>query len=284
MKYYGLSLTAFTENNFTDFTGTTYVVGDIHGQVEKLMEQLRAVQFNPAQDRLLFCGDLINRGSESLACLELLSEPWFYPVMGNHDYRMLGTYIEHLIQVATPEDYQHALTVMDDEECYFALKYADWLNELSADDWQRLHELMPRLLEVPLSRYALTEAGHRVGVVHNDVWGETFRDMALLDGSDMRVIDHLIYNRPFVVDVIRSIPDEVAQIRGRKMLHHDADQVSTINGSCYIQDVDLAIHGHTVFNAPTLVGNRLYLETGGYQEEGVITLKSIDALMEEVQH
>lgn len=281
MKDYGLLLTAFRENDFSGQAGTTYVVGDIHGQIDKLWDQIRATGFDPAQDRLLFCGDLINRGRDSLDCLDLLREPWFYPVMGNHDYRMLGTYIAHLTTVNTPEAYQQALTVMDEEERHFALKYGDWLNHLSASDWQRLHHVIPPLLEVPLSRYALTEDGYRIGVVHNDVWGDTFRGMATLDGSDIRVIDHLIYNRPFVADVIRSLPETLAKTKGRAMLHHDAECVSTEHGTCHIQDVDLVIHGHTVFRSPTLVGNRLYLETGGYQAEGLITLKPIVALLHE---
>ncbi|HTT70883.1 MAG TPA: metallophosphoesterase, partial [Anaeromyxobacteraceae bacterium] len=40
----------------------TIVVGDVHGCLEELDELLRVVEFRPGFDRLVFVGDLLDRG------------------------------------------------------------------------------------------------------------------------------------------------------------------------------------------------------------------------------
>lgn len=69
--------------------GQDYFVGDIHGQYTHLMAQLDAVGFNPAADRLIATGDLIDRGEENIDVLALLEHPWFYSVLGNHEIMLL---------------------------------------------------------------------------------------------------------------------------------------------------------------------------------------------------
>jgi Calcineurin-like phosphoesterase. len=69
--------------------GTVYrqifVVGDVHGQYDKLMEQLEEVEFDRENDLLVSVGDLIDRGPDSAKMLTLLTEPWFTCVRGNHE-------------------------------------------------------------------------------------------------------------------------------------------------------------------------------------------------------
>ena len=66
--------------------GRDFVVGDIHGQVDKLKAQLAEINFDQAIDRLICTGDLIDRGPQSPEALALLDEPWFFSVLGNHEY------------------------------------------------------------------------------------------------------------------------------------------------------------------------------------------------------
>ncbi|GAA5178218.1 MULTISPECIES: metallophosphoesterase [Halomonadaceae] len=65
--------------------GTDYVVGDIHGCYGLLQAALERLDFDTARDRLFCVGDLIDRGPDSRACLELTFEPWFHAVRGNHE-------------------------------------------------------------------------------------------------------------------------------------------------------------------------------------------------------
>lgn len=78
-------LTQFPENK----VGRDIVVGDIHGCYDQLMAALESINFNKKVDRLFSVGDLIDRGPDSLKCLELLFEPWFHSVLGNHEQLMI---------------------------------------------------------------------------------------------------------------------------------------------------------------------------------------------------
>lgn len=66
-----------------------WVVGDLHGCYTNLMNRLDAVGFDPAQDLLVSVGDLIDRGTENVECLDLINQPWFLAVRGNHEQMML---------------------------------------------------------------------------------------------------------------------------------------------------------------------------------------------------
>jgi len=66
-----------------------WVVGDLHGCYTSLMTQLGRVDFDPEQDLLISVGDLIDRGTENVECLELIEMPWFRAVRGNHEQMMI---------------------------------------------------------------------------------------------------------------------------------------------------------------------------------------------------
>lgn len=72
-----------------------WVVGDLHGCHTNLMNRLDAVGFEADKDLLISVGDLIDRGSENVECLELISMPWFRAVRGNHEQMMLDGLSEH---------------------------------------------------------------------------------------------------------------------------------------------------------------------------------------------
>ncbi len=77
------------ENSYQMIEGARWrhiwVVGDIHGCFALLMAKLRACRFDPWQDLLVSVGDLIDRGPDSLRCLQLLHKRWIVAVRGNHE-------------------------------------------------------------------------------------------------------------------------------------------------------------------------------------------------------
>lgn len=70
---------------FANYHGRDFIIGDIHGCYRALMALLDSVKFDPLVDRLFSVGDLIDRGPDSEKCLQLIFEPWFFMVKGNHE-------------------------------------------------------------------------------------------------------------------------------------------------------------------------------------------------------
>lgn len=65
--------------------GQDFFVGDIHGEYDLLIAALAQCAFDFDCDRLFSVGDIVDRGPDSIACIELLTQPWFYAVRGNHE-------------------------------------------------------------------------------------------------------------------------------------------------------------------------------------------------------
>lgn len=65
--------------------GRTFVVGDLHGCIDDLMAALSIIGFDKTTDIVYATGDLGDRGAKSKETIELIYEPWFRSVMGNHD-------------------------------------------------------------------------------------------------------------------------------------------------------------------------------------------------------
>ncbi|MER5006346.1 metallophosphoesterase [Atlantibacter hermannii] len=72
-----------------------WVIGDLHGCYSNLMGQLDSLQFDPEQDLIISVGDLVDRGSENVECLDLITQPWFRAVRGNHEQMMIDGLSEY---------------------------------------------------------------------------------------------------------------------------------------------------------------------------------------------
>jgi bis(5'-nucleosyl)-tetraphosphatase (symmetrical) len=69
-----------------------WAVGDIQGCYDELGRLLEKIRYDDANDTLWFCGDLVNRGGQSLQTLRFVRSlnPRTVVVLGNHDLSLLA--------------------------------------------------------------------------------------------------------------------------------------------------------------------------------------------------
>lgn len=106
-------------------------VGDIHGMYEKLIMLMEKIQFDPEEDLLVFLGDYIDRGPDSVRCLQYVYDlKHAHPdsvvcLLGNHEVMMSSYLMQKRVNFNT---------VIAD--------YADsWLENGGFETLQQLNEL-----------------------------------------------------------------------------------------------------------------------------------------------
>lgn len=99
-----------------------WVIGDIQGCALEFDRLLRAIRFDPDKDRLWCLGDMINRGPDSLAVLQLWQDVGGASLIGNHEvYAVLagagtvsreGDNLDALFQSGTAGAWLHRLRAL----------------------------------------------------------------------------------------------------------------------------------------------------------------------------
>lgn len=97
--------------------GRDLFVGDIHGDFPLLIHALKSLHFDKYRDRVFSVGDLTDRGVDSLHCLNLAREKWFFPVLGNHESFILERYDE--------KPHSKATWMMNGGEWWLSLNHAE---------------------------------------------------------------------------------------------------------------------------------------------------------------
>jgi len=138
--------------------GTDYFVGDIHGCYDKLMDKLSDIKFDFHKDRLISVGDLVDRGPDSVKCLNLLKELWFHAVSGNHEDMMVSTFRRQWSSdnymrnggkwfFHLPYEQQEELTLLADTKMTLVIEVETDIGIIGVihanapDDWQKYHQL-----------------------------------------------------------------------------------------------------------------------------------------------
>jgi len=93
----------------------TYIIGDVQGCFDALMQLLLKVEFDETSDKLIFCGDLVNRGGQSLQTLR-----WIYAhqqccqvTLGNHDLSLLAQYYVKRLRKSRNKEFQEIFKAAD---------------------------------------------------------------------------------------------------------------------------------------------------------------------------
>ena len=205
--------------------GIDYVVGDLHGAYQLLMEKLKEVSFDFKKDRLFAVGDLIDRGEESLKCALLLTEPWFFSVRGNHEQMMID-----------------AFDNPDDEAEIWISNGGDWIIDHGTETLEDVVDLFRKL---PIVINIDTGKGI-AGVIHADIpsniaWNE-FTDQIASELGAGRLTNRALWGRSMATRAIKG--NELPIIEGVSKVYL---------GHTIIDD-----------GSPIQSGNLEFLDTGGF--------------------
>ena len=204
-----------------------FIVGDIHGDYQGLMEALRSVNFNFMTDMLIGVGDCVDRGNENEKCFNLLKEHWFKTIKGNH------------------EDFCYKGLLDDLHAFYHKMENngGKWFYELPDDIREhvamRLNKL-PVLLEV---KYR----GKKFGFVHADVPVEDWELLKeLVSNNDIHptqersIIDMCLWSR----DVVNKDYVHIAQVDNVFLGHTVLPEIKQV-GNCTFLDTGGVFRKHS---------------------------------------
>ena len=170
--------------------GRDFVVGDIHGYYDVLMDHLDDVGFDFENDRLFSCGDLVDRGPQNHKVLQMVLEPWFIPVAGNHEEMMFDGFFGSW-------PYRH----------HWHKTTGKWARKEGYKSWGlaygKLYNLVETIKETIPTAIQINHAnGKRYGIVHAAVpkmdWSAVLTDK-----------EYSIWDRHVLYD---GVPDEVKNI------------------------------------------------------------------------
>lgn len=200
-----------------------FVVGDLHGCYTALMDQLNIVNFNFTNDLLISVGDLVDRGQDSLKCLELTKESWFKAIRGNHEQMCLEAKL-------VPE--------MVNFHCKHG---GDWLYKLPNKKQQECLTLclnLPILLEVNFK-------GKKYGFVHADIHLNDWQEFK----KSIQKNDYFTNQNTSTLQ---------SALWGRSRISHGQKNTKYQ----YVVGIDEIYLGHTVVQHPLQFHNCFYIDTG----------------------
>ncbi|SHH63979.1 metallophosphoesterase [Ferrimonas marina] len=235
-----------------------FFVGDIHGDFTLLSHALRDVRFSDS-DLLVACGDLIDRGPQSLEVLEFFLD-------NENAVSVLGIHESMALQALFDDD-------PDDQREWFGAG-GEWSD---AVDRHRLESALKQALEeFPVAMEVITP-GVCVGVVHAEIpfdsWDE-FRDFLVLrDPAEWKKGRR---------DISSKFP------RGRLIKQALKGKSRIESGeSASIEGIGMVVAGHTPVARAKQLGNQVWLDTGaGYPDrEGAgLSLLEIGPDAKRVRH
>ncbi|OQS04757.1 hypothetical protein THRCLA_03023 [Thraustotheca clavata] len=121
------------------------IIGDVHGCFDELELLLQACNYSPANDLLVFVGDLVNKGPKSPQVVHFVRTSGALCVRGNHDDAALHAY------------YARRTSTSEKEPTAFAERY-DYVEQLTPEDISFLEQL-PFTITFPELNALVVHAG-----------------------------------------------------------------------------------------------------------------------------
>jgi len=248
--------------------GRDFIVADLHGCLDLFLTELERVQFDPQVDRMLCVGDLADRGPDSLGCLRLLREPWFYAVRGNHEQMLL----DHLFPVAMPY-------ASNDASERFFLNGGRWVETLTKqENLELLNDLIPRIARLPLV-ITVGAGEEQFHIVHAELMsgspGLSDASLRHIASGSARPKNHILTDADVTEERLSTTKE--ALIWGRRVIGASkperANIVDTSAGRLLVSrkawhpGLSLTYAGHTIVKSMRLHASHLFIDRGAFKRE-----------------
>jgi serine/threonine protein phosphatase 1 len=249
-----------------NMVGRDYIVGDLHGCLDLLQAELARIEFDPARDRLFSVGDMIDRGPDSLGCLRLLKEPWFFSVRGNHEELLLA----YMDWQAGPDAWHQTNPGKTSPNYLFMNTGGSWARKLAGQDKQELENLLlPRVRALP---YLITvgDRDARFHIVHAElVLREPFGEMSR---SPDDVTDVILTDDEMKPDMLSNMKD--GMLWGDRLITKFGSKRATRYQTPYGEllasktpmypGLSLTYVGHNIAPELVLEQSHLFIDRGAY--------------------
>lgn len=236
--------------------GRDFIIGDLHGAYSCLLNGLDNLKFDYQNDRLFSVGDLIDRGPESLQCLRLLTEDWFYSVMGNHELMMEDT-ITHCLKKNDFLNFYNSIWHYNGGQWFSDILAHTYMEEIIS--LVEIIKILPYMISV---NFGDDKMFH---VIHAE-FNENKLDEELRNPNIEKSLDELnrdyeisvLWNRRLFANLYKQdlkIPAVFRKIK-RTLSYHNFD--------LKFNSGDIIYSGHTTVMYPTKIGNCIDLDTGAF--------------------
>lgn len=241
-----------------NLSGMDFFVGDIHGHFQRLAQVLEDVGFNPACDRLIATGDLLDRGEDCDVAADWLEQPFFHTVRGNHE----ELYLTWRLKRRNREEQRTF-----EEEIYFR-NGGKWVAGLSEDEHRRLEALLEPL---PYFLAVAAADGRTVGVVHAELPdGVTWPSLVTMAPGE-KLLTSMTWGRE--------------RLRHARLVERGGDLEDSVEpgDGNRIAGLDALVCGHVVVRDTRALGNIVYLDTGGWRKSGRFSVVRILDILDRPQ-
>lgn len=122
----------------------TYAIGDVQGCFNELINLLNKISFDASRDRLLFAGDLVNRGPMSLEVLRFVKYlgDRAVTVLGNHDLHLMAV-TQGMRSFHEKDTFDDILLASDREELLAWLRHKPLLHNDKESGYFLIHAGLP---------------------------------------------------------------------------------------------------------------------------------------------
>jgi serine/threonine protein phosphatase 1 len=238
-------------------SGRDFVVGDLHGCFTQLRKELEASQFDPSRDRIFAVGDLVNRGFESPAVLDVVRRYDIQSVRGNHEdsivrWRLCGA-----------------------DEGFVRGNGGGWLLDMTGDE-KSVDAIVAYMAALPYAIEIETDFG-LVGIVHANVplrsWSRTV-DALLAESIDGKIRRKVIWDRSRWKPRGHRGFGSMRRVAARLFKQLKSGRLDTCG---WVDGVAAVIVGHTPSHEPKVSHNVINVDTGVVYG-GSLTLLRLDEI------